>query len=64
MNEVTEDRVKIIAQEVMNDKVVYHDICREKHKGVDKLEKRVEMMDRKLWGILVILVALAIKTFI
>ena len=64
MNEITEDRVKIIAQEVMNNKVVYRDNCRERHKGVDELKDQIKWMDKKLWGILFVLVVLAIKSFI
>jgi len=50
---LTEAETKQIIQEYMNAKVVYRDNCKERHKGVDKLEKKVNSMDNRLWLILV-----------
>lgn len=43
--------------EINNGKYVTTKFCEERHKGVERLEKRVDSMDRKLWGILILLVA-------
>ncbi len=50
---LTEAETKQIIQEYMNSKVVYRDNCKERHKGVDKLEKKVDSISNRLWLILI-----------
>lgn len=68
MEDITEDRVKVLIRDEMNGRVVYANTCKIKHKNAEEnmeyVRDSIKTVDRKLWAVILLLIAVAIKTFI
>jgi hypothetical protein len=64
---ITEDKVKVIVNEILNSRAVYRDYCIERHKDVEDLKEIIDKLESrftKLYTILIMTLASVITNLI